>query len=192
SNIDGKTYHQDKTHKHKPSKTCTITDVSTETATSIITCSTETPTLISCPDNKQTPNDCDSCKTTIITTCTPTTTICAPTSISEDACCSDNGKGRNGLAYDSAQNLYFPNDTITTLEGCCRACYEDPICVAYYLVSTCFLATYSDPTLRECSSVYENAFPAGAVGCGSWMSTCAACNLQFRPESIMPSELRNK
>ncbi|CAG8793674.1 2540_t:CDS:1, partial [Cetraspora pellucida] len=157
SNIDGKQY-----NPHKPLKTCTITDVSTETVTSTITCSTEMPTLTSCPDNKQIPDECDSCKKTITTTCTPTTTICAPTSISEDACCSDGGIGRNGFLIDAADNWYNVIDSITTLEECCKACYNDPICIAYFINSGCFLTTFYNSTPYDCSTPYEANFPAGA------------------------------
>ncbi|CAG8612129.1 13894_t:CDS:1, partial [Dentiscutata erythropus] len=59
--------------------TCTITDISSVTVTSIITCSTETPTLNACPDNEQVPDDCDKCEQTTTITCTPTSTVCAPT-----------------------------------------------------------------------------------------------------------------
>ncbi|CAG8801654.1 3978_t:CDS:1, partial [Gigaspora margarita] len=67
-------------HKYHPQslRTCTVTDISSETVTSTITCSTETPTLSTCPDNKQVPDDCDKCKQTATVTCTPTTTVCAP------------------------------------------------------------------------------------------------------------------
>ncbi|CAG8818729.1 25754_t:CDS:1, partial [Racocetra persica] len=69
-------------HKYHPQslRTCTITDISSETVTSTITCSTETPTLSACPDNKQVPHDCDKCEQTTVT-CTPTSTVCAPTCI---------------------------------------------------------------------------------------------------------------
>ncbi|CAG8848287.1 16345_t:CDS:1, partial [Gigaspora margarita] len=80
--------------------TCTITDISSETVISTITCSTETPTLSTCPNNEQ---DCDKCEQTTTVTCTPTTTICAaPT-------CAPNGDPCN-----------FGNP-----EACCnRACYN--------------------------------------------------------------------
>ncbi|CAG8476142.1 9123_t:CDS:2, partial [Gigaspora rosea] len=56
--------------------TCTITDISSETVTSTITCST--PTLSACPDNEQVPDDCDKCEQTTTVTCIPTSTVCAP------------------------------------------------------------------------------------------------------------------
>ncbi|CAG8748337.1 14049_t:CDS:1, partial [Dentiscutata erythropus] len=67
--------------------TCTITDISSATVTSTITCSTGTPTLSACPDNEQVPDDCDKCEQTTTVTCTPTTTVCAPTCVPDGGPC---------------------------------------------------------------------------------------------------------
>ncbi|KAF0529716.1 hypothetical protein F8M41_012654 [Gigaspora margarita] len=81
-------YARHKYHKYHPQtlRTCTITDISSETVTSTITCSTETPTLSACPDNEQ-PNDCDKCEQTTTVTCAPTTTVCASTCVPSGGPC---------------------------------------------------------------------------------------------------------
>ncbi|RIB14198.1 hypothetical protein C2G38_2195812 [Gigaspora rosea] len=80
----------DARHKYHPkfSKTCTITDISDTTVTTTITCSTETPALSACPDRQQVSKNL---------TCTPITTVYAPTCLpdgtpctSDNQCCNSN------------------------------------------------------------------------------------------------------
>ncbi|KAF0536237.1 hypothetical protein F8M41_009204 [Gigaspora margarita] len=151
-----------KSHKYNSLKTCTITDVSTVTATSTITCSTETPTLIPCPDHKVVPNNCHGCEKTTITTCTPTTTICAPTSISEEDCCGDGGPGRNDIQLNAED--YIDTVSANTLADCCRACYENLQCAMYsYGNGNCALyAIYSEAPTCQTSEFIDG----GVIGCG--------------------------
>ncbi|CAG8495597.1 11533_t:CDS:1 [Dentiscutata heterogama] len=78
-----------KYHKYHPQsfRTCTITDISSETVTFTIACTTETPTLSACPDNEQVPDDCDKCEQTTTVTFIPTSTVCAPTCIPDGSPC---------------------------------------------------------------------------------------------------------
>ncbi|CAG8556951.1 16472_t:CDS:1, partial [Cetraspora pellucida] len=158
-------------HHPTPSKTCTITEISTETVTITTTC-VETPTSITCPDNKQVPDDCDKCRQRTTVTCIPTTTVCAvcePTSISENACCRDGGVGRNQLLDGSTGANAITIDNLNNAEECCKKCYEEPLCVNYIYstanqtsngISICWL--YTSVGSNECFLIDQ--LPPNEVG----------------------------
>ncbi|CAG8742777.1 12143_t:CDS:1, partial [Cetraspora pellucida] len=153
--------------------------ITSETVTTTIDCSTTTPTLYSCPDSLQVPEECDKCEQTTTTTCTPTTTVCAPTTvpttacapfISEDICCGSSGPARNGSIANTGESYYSFNTT--SLEICCQSCYADCNCINYFFLSTrdqttCFFYGESGVT---CGDIfYKSPNPNsqdGTVGCG--------------------------
>ncbi|CAG8723787.1 32685_t:CDS:1 [Racocetra persica] len=72
--------HHFKAYPDNKFKTCTLTETSTNTITSIISCESSTPLPSAiCPQNSDYNDDCNGCEKTTTVTCTPTTTVCLPT-----------------------------------------------------------------------------------------------------------------
>ncbi|KAF0547344.1 hypothetical protein F8M41_000654 [Gigaspora margarita] len=134
--IDSK-HARHKFHPHKfhpfPTRTsvgtCTITDISTETVTSSITCflGTTPTSSAACPDNQQIPDDCDKCEQTEATTCTPTTTTCTST----------NCLLPPGLCRPSGNPCDIANDIFCNVEACCNRGCSTVDTATTYPVFTC-------------------------------------------------------
>ncbi|CAG8752819.1 17637_t:CDS:1, partial [Cetraspora pellucida] len=131
-------------------------------------CLTTTPTLYSCPDSLQVPEECDKCEQTTTTTCTPTTTVCAPPP--EDICCGSSGPARNGsLAFTSFSPPPYKFINGTTPETCCQSCYADPNCITYSLVFSNGLCFFYGGSTVNCSIIdyiSSSESAVGTVGCG--------------------------